>query len=91
MPLFEYLQIRGLTAYAYAREMNVSDSAVARWLKGGWMVFGGDLVSPKRETKPLEEGQFMNYYEIIAVSVLIVAIVVIAVKLLKPAKREWGE
>jgi len=33
----------------------------------------------------------MNYYEIIAVSVLIVAIVVIAVKLLKPAKREWGE
>jgi hypothetical protein len=56
MPLFEYLQIRGLTAYAYAREMNVSDSAVARWLKGGWMVFGGDLVSPKRETKPLEEG-----------------------------------
>jgi len=33
----------------------------------------------------------MNYYEIVAVSVLVVALVVIAVKLLKPEKREWGE
>ena len=51
MLLTEYLKLRGITAYAYAKEMDESRQTVYGWIKSGWMVFGEELVSPKRKTK----------------------------------------
>ena len=55
MLLKDYLKERGITAYAYAKEMNTSPNAVTRWINSGWMVFGDKLVSPKRKTVPIKD------------------------------------
>lgn len=53
MLLKDYLEARGITAYAYAKEMGANPQNVYKWIQGGWMVFGDQLLSPKRKTKPL--------------------------------------
>ena len=49
----EYLAERQITKVAFAEEMQVSVNALNKWIKGGGLVVGDDLVSPKRKVKPL--------------------------------------
>ena len=53
MLLKDYLEARGITAYAYAKEMGANPQNVYKWVQDGWVVVGDQLLSPKRKTKPL--------------------------------------